>query len=111
MPFGLELGRDGTSIVVRLAGELDIETSPELRECLERLDEQRHVSIVVDLGHLTFCDSTGISALVQGYHGCQKAGGYLRIEGETGLVARVLELTGLRGVLRQEGSVRAAADG
>ena len=31
MPFGLELDRHGTSTVVRLAGELDVETSPELR--------------------------------------------------------------------------------
>ena len=111
MPFGLELGRHGTSTVVRLAGELDVETSPEVRECLDRLVEQRHVTILVDLSRLTFCDSTGISALVLGYHRCQHAGGYLRIKGETGSVARVLDLTGLRRVLGSEVPAHATAAG
>jgi anti-sigma B factor antagonist len=100
MPFGLELGRHGNSTVLRLTGELDIETSPEVKDSLDRLVEQGHVTIVADLGGLTFCDSTGISALVHGYHRCQHAGGYLRIQGETGTVARVLELAGLRQILR-----------
>ena len=111
MRFGLELRRHGASTVVRPTGELDIETSPELRECLDRLADQGHVAILVDLRHVTFCDSTGISALVHGYHRCQNVGGSLRIAGETGSVARVLELTGLRRILGQDASDHAAATG
>lgn len=48
---------------VRVAGELDLATSPELREAL--LAAQRDASLVVlDLRDLTFIDSSGIHVIV-----------------------------------------------
>ena len=102
--FNLALCREGRSLILRLAGELDLENAPDIQDCLERLVEQGERDIVVDLRLLTFCDSSGISALVLGYEACHTSGGRLRIRGESGTVARVLELSGVRAILAGSGA-------
>lgn len=67
------LPSDGQT-VISLAGELDVSTSGELREALERIDV-RVPSIILDLSELSFVDSTGIGCLFKlerraADHGC-----------------------------------------
>ena len=102
--FNLGLAREARSVIVRLTGELDIENAPDVKDCLGRLVEQGDADIVVDLRQLTFCDSSGVSALVYGYEACRAADGRLRIRGENGTVARVLDISGVRGVLSGSGT-------
>ena len=105
--FDLALGREGQTFVVGLAGELDMATAPEFTDCLAQLVEQCGADVVVDLGQLTFCDSAGISALVQGYEAARSRGGRLRIRGENGSVARVLDIAGVRVYLADSSTSRA----
>jgi len=100
-PFDLRVQRRAALTVVRLSGELDLETAPRLRDCVDGLVEQGYLAITVDLGAVTFCDSAGLSALVHGYHACASVGGWLRVTGHTGAVDRVLGLTGLRDYLTE----------
>ena len=102
--FNLALGREDRSLIVLLTGELDMETAPDLRDCLGQLVGQDDPRIVVDLAQLTFCDSNGIAALIAGYEACRAAGGQFHIRGETGAVARVLEISGVRTVLSSNGT-------
>ncbi len=50
--------------VLRIAGEVDVYTAPQLRECVIRLlaDGVRHV--IADLREVAFLDSAGLGALV-----------------------------------------------
>jgi anti-sigma B factor antagonist len=93
----LELATDGGDSwpVVRVAGEVDIETSPALEEQLQSVLDQGHASVVVDLGEVTFMDSTGLSALIGGLRRCQAIGGELRLVSPRPNVRKVLEVTGL----------------
>ncbi|WP_431976926.1 STAS domain-containing protein [Micromonospora haikouensis] len=91
--------RDGGGACLRLAGELDMSTAPELTAVLDRLTEQGERHLLVDLAELTFCDSTGIAAFVRGDNRATARGGWLRVTGATGRVERVLRLTGLAEVL------------
>lgn len=50
--------------VVAVAGELDHLTAPEVRAVLPGLALCPGQQLVVDLGSLTFCDSTGITVLL-----------------------------------------------
>lgn len=50
--------------VVRIDGDIDVFTAPQLREHLFRLVESGLRDLVVDLDGVTFIDSTGLSALV-----------------------------------------------
>ncbi|MEV6520413.1 anti-sigma factor antagonist [Longispora sp. NPDC051575] len=83
--------------IVHLSGELDHVNSDELRLRLatlgQELDQPR---IVVDLARLDFCDATGLTAFVLAAHVAEGRGGWLRLEYPQPIVARLLELTGLR---------------
>ncbi|MGC4806264.1 STAS domain-containing protein [Micromonospora sp. DT233] len=91
--------RDGAAACLRLAGELDVSTAPELTAALDGLAEQGERHLLVDLTELTFCDSTGLAAFVRGDNRAAAQGGWLRLTGATGRVERLLRLTGLAEVL------------
>jgi anti-anti-sigma factor len=88
-------GRDGV-VVVRLAGEVDLTVSSTLEAILLDAVAQGSVrQIVVDLGQLRFLDSSGVHALVKGYHSAKTAGASLVVRNAAGIVARVLTITGV----------------
>jgi anti-sigma B factor antagonist len=99
MPFSVHVHDQQELTVVGLSGELDVEEAADLRMLFDMLVEDRHVDVLVDLRLLTFCDSVGLSALIHGYHACHTAGGSFRVTGDTGLVSRLLRLTGVRELL------------
>lgn len=91
----VELGPADGWPIVRVAGEVDIQTSPALEDQLRSVVDQGHASVLVDLGEVTFLDSTGLSALIGGLRRCQAAGGELRLVSPRPNVRKVLEITGL----------------
>lgn len=91
--FGVESATSGPTITV--AGEVDIQTSPILEERLVSVLDQGQSSVVVDLGQVTFLDSTGLSVLIAGLKRCQTAGGTLRVVAPQPNVRRVFDITGL----------------
>ncbi|MBX7266670.1 STAS domain-containing protein [Micromonospora sp. Llam7] len=90
---------DGGPVRLRLAGELDMSGAPQLDAAIDGLATAGERRLLVDLTDLTFCDSTGIAALVRGDSLAAGEGGWLRVTGATGRVERVLKLTGLAEVL------------
>jgi len=81
--------------VLGAAGELDVNTAPELREQLARLINEGTTTIVVDLAAVTFVDSTALSVLVSALKRLRQAGGDLQLSSPTPSVRRVFEITGL----------------
>ncbi|WP_433316733.1 STAS domain-containing protein [Micromonospora chersina] len=78
--------------VVRLAGELDISSTDELRGLLS--DTIRETPVVdVDLTDLTFMDSTALSVLIGAHQEAASAGGSLTVHNPAGHVRRVLDVT------------------
>ncbi|MEV0157250.1 STAS domain-containing protein [Micromonospora sp. NPDC050686] len=90
---------DGGTARLHLAGELDMSSAPELNAAIDRLAAEGARQLLIDLSELTFCDSTGIAAFVRGDNLAAADGGWLRVTGATGRVHRVLQVTGLAGVL------------
>ncbi|MEV4759732.1 STAS domain-containing protein [Micromonospora sp. NPDC049559] len=88
---------------LRLTGELDMTSAPEFNEAVDRLIGTGWYRLLVDLAELDFCDSIGMGALVRGDNLGTAAGGWLRITGATGRVARVLRISGLGDVLGYDG--------
>ena len=110
MPFGVQVRDQSRLTVVSLSGELDVEPAADLRTLFDMLVEDRRVDVLVDLRLLTFCDSVGLSALIHGYHACHSAGGSFRVTGDTGLVSRLLQVTGVRAILIDQPEVSDALD-
>ncbi len=90
----------GSEPLLRISGEVDIQTSPVLDEHLQRVLGNGASSLVVDLGQVTFLDSTGLSVLIAGLRRCQAAGGQLRLVSPRPNVRRVFEVTGLTDVFQ-----------
>jgi anti-anti-sigma factor len=83
-----------------VVGEVDLATAHLLRDrLLGVLHEQAPAVVEVDLAGVTFLDCTGISVLVAVRNAAIRAGGQLRVANPQPIVRRVLELTGLLGVL------------
>ena len=93
---------DEGAACLRLAGELELGTASQLNDAIDRLATAGQRRFLLDLTELTFCDSTGIAAFIRGNNQVSADGGWLRITGATGRVARVLEVTGLADVLRYD---------
>ena len=52
--------------IIALSGDVDMDTSPELRRQLLLLIDQRTPVIMVDLENVTYMDSSGIATFVEG---------------------------------------------
>ncbi|OLB79354.1 MAG: hypothetical protein AUI14_10370 [Actinobacteria bacterium 13_2_20CM_2_71_6] len=83
-------------VVVRPAGEVDLTVSRAFEQALLDLAGAHAAPrIIVDLEQLYFLDSSGVHALIRGYHAANQAGGSLVVRNATGVVARVLQITGV----------------
>ena len=94
--FSLGFHRRGESVVVAVHGDLDGATAPRLAARLHDVTVgQGNLSVVVDVGEMTFIDSQGLHVLVDAWRQARARGGRLRIERASGSTARVLQITGL----------------
>ncbi|MFI2608331.1 STAS domain-containing protein [Kitasatospora sp. NPDC018619] len=98
----------GGAVVCALAGDLDIETLAPVAEVLAELVGRRPPLIVVDLGAVGFCDSSGLNLLLRTRTEAGRAGVDLRLAAVAPTVMRVLELTGARTVFSLHESVDSA---
>lgn len=99
--FAIEHTAQGDgAVTLSLAGELDITSAGGLEQRLQALLEQDRTSrIVLDLGGLSFIDSTGLRAIVIGADACKSRGCELLLVPGPPAVQRLFELTGLIDVL------------
>ncbi|MFF5181403.1 STAS domain-containing protein [Micromonospora sp. NPDC000316] len=94
---------DGGHIRLRLSGELDFDTAPELVSAVAELPGDGHQQLTIDLTGVSLCDSSGLSALLVAH----RAGGSTRLIGVSAQVQRMLDRTGLTELL----AVQSVADG
>lgn len=53
------------TVTVQLAGEIDLRTSPDLRDELLRLLERKPPRIILDLAGVSYIDSSGVGTIVE----------------------------------------------
>lgn len=91
---------DGPVRLVQLVGELDVDSAKRRGAELETAVSSGGPNVVVDLSALTFCDSSGVRALLALHRQAQGSGRALHVRGASGSVAEVLRLTGVDRVLQ-----------
>jgi anti-sigma B factor antagonist len=94
---GLDIvrGRDGTTVVLELAGELDLHTVVSLRMRLAEAVAQGGSDVLVDLTGITFIDSMGLATLLNALRRLTRAGRRLLVVSPGGPALRMLRLTRL----------------
>jgi anti-sigma B factor antagonist len=85
----------GQTAVVTLPAEIDITIADQVREDLLSVINQGAALLIADLSGTTFCDSSGVSALVRAFRRAQANGGEIRLVVGAPAVLRVLSLTGI----------------
>jgi anti-sigma B factor antagonist len=91
--------------VVHVGGEIDVYTAPVLREHLdEHISQGRH-QLVVDLGAVSFMDSTGLGVLVGRLKLVRVKNGTLRLVCSSERILKVFSITGLDKVFQIFASV------
>ncbi|MEW2145956.1 STAS domain-containing protein [Micromonospora vinacea] len=94
--------------VLEARGELDMATSPQLREGLQRLVDAGDRQVVVDLAGVGFMDSSGLGALVMMFKALRDVGGRLSLAAAQPAVRNVLTITSVNRVIPVYESVQAA---
>ncbi|MCL6671920.1 MULTISPECIES: STAS domain-containing protein [Streptomyces] len=84
--------------VISLAGEIDRDSAEVLRDALPRPDATL-LRVVVDLGQVSFLDSTGINLFISTHNTFAQNGGWLRLAAPTASVLRVLQIVGIDTVI------------
>ena len=93
--------------VVSPRGSVDAATAPALRAALEAAAADAD-SVLVDLGGVTFLDSTGLGVLVGGLRRARVGGGALRVVCADATMLELFRVTGLMDVLDVHRDVRTA---
>ena len=96
----IDVKRDGTRSVVYVRGDIDLYTSPKLRETILDLYNKRgQKTVIVQLGGVDYIDSSGIASLVEALQQSKKIeGGRFVLVGLNEAPRHVLELTRLLSV-------------
>ncbi|GAA1823015.1 hypothetical protein GCM10009835_49790 [Planosporangium flavigriseum] len=86
---------DGT-VVVDVRGDLDVASTATLRdELTAKVLDMRPPRVVVDLGLVTFLDSSALNALIGVQRYARKVGASLRVVNPSPFVARLLNTLGV----------------
>jgi anti-sigma B factor antagonist len=86
------------------AGEIDMANAGSLTAACADLIERRDVTLELDLAEVSYLDSSGIGAVVSVLRAIESRGGTVHITNPSGIVARVLELSGLLPLLGDQPS-------
>jgi len=81
--------------VLRVAGEVDVYTAPQIRERVQDLAAKGTVHLIADLGQVEFIDSSGLGALIGGLRRVREDDGSLVLVIPARRILRVFQLTGL----------------
>ncbi|MFD5888723.1 STAS domain-containing protein [Streptomyces sp. NPDC060334] len=97
-----------TGPVLKITGDLDYATAPELRTALDGLTLTAGQLLVLELAGLDYCDSSGISTLLAARNLAIQQNAHLALTAVPDHTARILHIVGLDHVFTIHPDTRAA---
>lgn len=88
----------GKAALFVIQGQVDMHTSPTLRQHLRGALEGRAAPLVVDLTDVGFIDSSGLATLIEALQAVGKYGGKLRLVGLSPNVKNLFRLSNLTSI-------------
>lgn len=83
----------GEKTIVELAGRFDTAASPEAREAIADIIQQKN-DVVMDCKELEYISSSGLRVLLEAYKSLSAVGGSLKLINMQASVQNVLDMTG-----------------
>ena len=84
--------------IIEVLGEVDLYTSPRMREAIVQTASIKTALVVVDLSGVKYMDSSGVATLVEGLQLSRGYGGVFRLAGLGGAVREVFKFAKLEKV-------------
>ena len=92
-----EIRKQGNAVVVAFNGDIDFNSSPDVRKVLLKA-LAGGTDVVVDLGQVRYIDSSGVASLIEAYQGAKSGGVQFGLANVSKPALRVLELARLEKV-------------
>ena len=81
--------------VVDLAGEIDVYTSPKVKDALGELIDRGIYNLVIDLEKVRYIDSTGLGVLIGSLKRVREHGGTVNLVCTNPQIKKIFDITGL----------------
>lgn len=95
MNLDIKVVQENSRTIVYLSGEIDVYTAPRLREQLFSFVEQKKHTIVIDLAHVEFMDSSGLGTIIGALKTANKHESKLILQRANDRLQRLFSITGL----------------
>jgi anti-sigma B factor antagonist len=86
---------EGDAYVVDLTGEIDVYTSPKVKDAITELIDQEHYNLVINLEKVRYIDSTGLGVLIGGLKRVREHGGSVNLVCTNPQIKKIFDITGL----------------
>src|SRR5580692_4596179 len=86
---------EGDAYVVDLSGEIDVYTSPKVKDAITELIDQGHYNLVINLEKVRYIDSTGLGVLIGGLKRVREHGGSVNLVCTNPQIKKIFDITGL----------------
>src|SRR5213596_2416979 len=94
--------------VLPLDGEIDLHVSPNVTASLRMMIEKKPKQLIVDLARVSYIDSSGLAALIEGMQNVQQYGGTFALASLQEPVRTIFEIARLDQIFRIYPDVNAA---
>jgi anti-anti-sigma factor len=98
--FGLTRAVDGTTATLSLSGELDTSAARSVDRAVDEVVAAGATSVVIDLGDITFIDSSGLRSLIRARQQLGDHTDSVQLRNPQPGAMRLLEITGLQNQFR-----------
>ncbi|MFZ5597658.1 MAG: STAS domain-containing protein [Bacillota bacterium] len=99
----LQIVIKNSTLVVRPSGEIDLAVTDILRKSLDmELNNNPEVkNIIINLGGVTYIDSSGLGVILGRYRRISRCGGKMFIVGAAPNIRNILEISGLLNIMEE----------
>jgi anti-sigma B factor antagonist len=84
---------EGDAYVVDLTGEIDVYTSPKVKDAITELIDQEHYNLVINLEKVRYIDSTGLGVLIGGLKRVREHGGSVNLVCTNPQIKKIFDIT------------------
>ena len=93
----IAVDHSGMDAIVRLNGRIDVDSSPDVRDCLMAILSGKQLvhAVIVDLAGVMFIEASGVATLVEALKVARHRQIRLHLQGLNGSVLRLFDVAGL----------------
>ena len=91
----INVQEQGGISICRIVGDIDVNTSPEVKESFDNLIKEKKEKVVVNLKDVNYVDSSGLATLVEVFKNMRAYDGKLKLTNLSSKVMGLFEITKL----------------